>query len=401
MNKHKARPLAETERQAVISAAVTSPLCILLLTLLFVTATRADEHSTEDKEIELEALRSQIRDTQSNIDEARVDVEAYLQELQKNEMASAEISANLDQLETSINDQLSTLEKLRQESDEQKQILETERGLLAEQIRVAYKTGRHDFLKLLLNQEDPDLIGRMLTYHDYYNKARADRIEDIRITLQNLQSLEVKIDQETAELTTLREQQLKRLDELTAYRDSRAAIIDQLESYISEQDRELQSLRRNEEELTELLDTLKQQQSVVELYEDIPPFDTLKGELQWPVEGRLLTRFGSARRDGRLKWGGVRIAANAGEDVRAVSTGKVIFADWFRNLGLLVIIDHGDGYMSLYGHNERLLKKPGDIVLAGEAISKVGDTGGQTESALYFEIRAQGTPVDPGLWCRS
>lgn len=392
--------MAVTKPQAGPSTADSRPVCALLLTLVLTASLHAEEHSTEDKEIALETLRSQIQDTESSINEARTDMDAYLQELQKNEMAAARVSARLEQLETGINEQLSSLEKLRAESAEQERILETERSLLAEQIRVSYKTGRHDFLKLLLNQEDPDLIGRMLTYHDYYNKARTERISDIQLTLQNLRSLELKIDQEAEHLATLREQQLDRLAELTAYRESRSSIIEELESYISEQDRELQSLRRNEQELADLLETLKQQQSVVAIYEDMPPFDTLKGTLNWPVEGRIATQFGSSRRDGRLTWGGVRIAARAGEDVRAVSTGKIIFADWFRNLGLLVIIDHGDGYMSLYGHNERVLKKPGDLVLAGDTIGKVGDTGGQTESALYFEIRREGTPVDPALWCQ-
>lgn len=377
------------------------PALLPLFLFLTITGTGAQESLPENTEIELETLRTQIRDVQTKITVARQDADTYQQELKQNELATAEIAGQLDALETDINGLLDTLDKLQLESDAQQHFLDSERTLLAEQIRTAYKTGRHDFLKLLLNQEDPDMIGRMIAYHDYYNKARTDRIADIQITLQNLISLRARIDEQTEQLGVLRDEQLHRLQELTVYRDSRSSIVQQLEQYISEQDRELQTLQINESELSELLDDLKTGQSVVQLYEDLPPFDTLRGKLRWPVQGQMTARFGSTKRDGKLTWTGVRLAAEAGQEVKAISPGKVVFADWFKNLGLLIIIDHGGEYMSLYGHNERLLKKPGDFVLAGEIIGKVGDTGGQTETALYFEIRRQGSPVDPALWCSS
>jgi septal ring factor EnvC (AmiA/AmiB activator) len=354
----------------------------------------------EDREIELRAIRTQIKDVQSRISEARQDVDLYLTELQQNEMAIAAVSGLLETLQNDVSRQLELLEQLRQESDAQTRLLNTERELLAQQVRAAYKTGRHDSLKLLLNQEDPGLVGRMMAFHDYYNKARTTRITEVNITLQNLQRVKAQIDAETLKLESLREEQIVRLAELGEYRDSRTSVIRKLEEYIYSQDRELQDLQKDEQELAGLLNNLEQEQSVVEMYEELPPFDSLKGKLNWPVAGNMITRFGSIKRDGKLRWNGVRIAAKTGTDVMAISPGKVIFADWFRNLGLLIIIDHGAGYMSLYGHNERLMKKPGDYVAAGEPIAKVGDTGGQTESAVYFEIRQQGEPINPGLWCR-
>ena len=144
---------------------------------------------------------------------------------------------------------------------------------------------------------------------------------------------------------------------------------------------------------------MKEDESVVRNFEEITPFNQLRGKLNWPVKGDLKNRFGSLRKGGKLRWQGVRIAADSGNDVEAVSPGRVIFADWFRNMGLLIIIDHGNGFMSLYGHNERLLKKAGDWVSAREVIAKVGDTGGQQEPNLYFEIRRGGNPVNPALWC--
>ena len=159
-------------------------------------------------------------------------------------------------------------------------------------------------------------------------------------------------------------------------------------------------LQRDEQELALLVEKLHQQESVVELFEKMPPFDSLKGTLSWPVNGRISHRFGQYKKGNKLKWQGVTIEAKAGDNVHAVSTGKVIFADWFRNMGLLLILDHGDGYMSLYGHNEALARKPGDWVKTGDIIAKVGDTGGQQRNASYFEIRKSGTPLNPKLWCQ-
>ena len=136
------------------------------------------------------------------------------------------------------------------------------------------------------------------------------------------------------------------------------------------------------------------------MFEDMPPFNSLKGRLTWPVRGKLLKRYGAKKKGGDLKWQGVLIDAEAGTNVVSISTGKIVFADWFRNLGLLIIIDHGDGFMSLYGHNQNLLKNTGDWVLAGETIATVGDSGGQRDTALYFEIRKGAEPLNPSLWCK-
>ncbi len=372
----------------------------ILVTSLACSMASAQHDPGEKREVELESIRTQIRDVQSKISEAKHDVDSYLSELLQSEQAAAELSKALLLLADTVKQKLLTLEQLRSESEQQQIILASERKLLAEQLRISYKTGQHDFLKLFLNQEDPALIGRMMTYHDYYNKARSGRIAEIKMTLQNLQLLQVRIDQETAALQQLRDQQIDQLQQMDAYRNSRSTIVASLQQYISGQDKELQNLQHDEQELTNLLDNLGNEQSEIELATELPPFESLKGKLKWPVTGKIITRFGSEKKEGKLTWHGVRISAPAGTGVTAISPGKVIFADWFRNLGLLIIIDHGNGYMSLYGHNESLAKKAGDFVSMGEQISTVGDTGGQGETALYFEIRQGGSPQNPGLWCK-
>lgn len=371
-----------------------------LLMLLISFASFAQTSPTANQQVELEAIRTQISDVKSKIDAAKKDVDTYLTELQQNEMAAAGSATTLQTLAQSIKEKQAGLEQLRSENSQQVAILATERNLLADQLRIAYKTGRHDLLKLFLNQEDPARIGRMMTFHDYYNRARARRIDEIKMTLQNLQLLQTRIDTETNQLQSMRDQHINNLQQLGTYRDSRHSIISQLQEYISSQGKELQNLQRDEQELSSLLNGLGTEQTVVEEYEDIPPFSSMKGKMKWPVAGKIITRFGSAKKGDKLRWNGVLISAGRGSDVTAISPGKVIFADWFRNLGLLIIIDHGDGYMSLYGHNESLVKKAGDFVKQGELIANVGDTGGQAESALYFEIRKQGTPLDPDLWCK-
>jgi septal ring factor EnvC (AmiA/AmiB activator) len=174
-----------------------------------------------------------------------------------------------------------------------------------------------------------------------------------------------------------------------------------LQSFINKQGAQLQILQINEQELENLVGQLKHQDLAIQTFEDIPSFNSLRGQLNWPIKGRVISRFGSLRKGGKLKWQGVNISARSGVEVKAISTGKVVFADWFRNMGLLLILDHGDGFMSLYGHNERLLKKSGDWVIADDLIARVGDTGGQQLSGLYFEIRQSGNPIDPVLWCQN
>ncbi len=374
-----------------------------LVMLVFINISNighAQNPPLEEKEVELEEVRARIKDVQSNISEARNNTSFYQAEIQEIEMATILISNQLAEIDEKIKDHEITLVQLNQKKREQEESLVIERRQLATQIRVAYKTGHNDFIKLLLNQEDPALIDRMMAYHDAYNKARTKRISDVTISLQNLSQLKFSIDNESLELALLRDEQIERLNEHQEYRGSRELLIANLQKYITDQARELEDLQINEEDLTELLNDLRDSQPVIEMYEELTHFNTLRGKLKWPVDGKIITGYGSVKKGGKLKWNGVRITAKSGEDVNAISAGKVIFADWFRNMGLLTIVDHGDGYMSLYGHNERLLKKAGDFVSAGEQIAKVGDTGGQTQTALYFEIRQQGNHLDPALWCK-
>lgn len=376
--------------------------CFSLL-LLFSIACFAEtpEQQDVDKASELENIRSRIKDVETRIEGARIEAEKLQKELRENEITTAKTLTRLHDFELAISKKRAELEELKFEQAEHESALEQEKQNLTHQIRSAYQMGRNDYIKLILNQEDPALVGRALAYYDYHNKVRSERIGQVQITLVNLEQIQSSIIQQTKELETLKKEHETKLENFHQYRATRRDIITRLQKDIDEQGIELHTLQENERELEKLFDGLKEEQAVtIEMFEDMPPFDTLKGSLPWPTKGKLLKKFGSRKKDGNLKWQGVLIDAETGTSVKAVSTGKIVFADWFRNLGLLVIIDHGDGYMSLYGHNQNLLKNTGDWVLAGEKIATVGDSGGQSDTALYFEIRKGAEPLNPSRWCK-
>lgn len=375
--------------------------CSILLGLFFTSHSVIAETPDVEKASELETIRTRIKDVETRIQSALNETEKLQKELRDNEVTTAETLTRLHYIESSIADKNAELETLQFEKSEHEAALNKEKAKLIQQIRSAYQIGRNDYLKLILNQEDPALVGRALAYYDYHNRVRSERINQVKETLISLEQVQSAIKQETTQLETLRLEHEAKLRDFYQYRATRRDINNRLQKYIEEQGVELQTLQKNERELEELFQGLKQEKAVtIEMFEDMPPFNTLKGKLNWPVKGKLLKRYGANKKGGNLKWQGVLIDAETGTDVNAISTGKVVFADWFRNLGLLIILDHGDGFMSLYGHNQNLLKNTGDWVLAGEKIATVGDSGGQSNTALYFEIRKGADPLNPAHWCK-
>lgn len=388
---------------AINKARNSFSILITAVTLAWVPSAMSAQKAptAREKSAELESVRGRIRDLQNDIKTARGQAEQLQKAILGDERNALAVRKRLKQIETEIHARVVKLDGLNKDKAAREKSLSDERQLLAQQVRAAYKIGRNDYLKLLLNQENPELVGRMLVYYDYFNRARSDHIKKINRSLRDIKLIEGNIRTEKNNLDALREEQLKKLDEFRQSRRSRNESIAKLETFIGGQGKRLQVLQHNEKELEELVDRLRQQESIVKNFEEVPPFPSLKGKLKWPVAGKIGAHYGTPRKGGKLKWQGVLIRAASGAVVHAVSTGKVVFADWFRNLGLLIIVDHGNGYMSLYGHNEQLLKKVGDWVRANESIAKVGDTGGQEHPSLYFEIRSGGSPVNPALWCKS
>jgi septal ring factor EnvC (AmiA/AmiB activator) len=245
------------------------------------------------------------------------------------------------------------------------------------------------------------VMGRTLVYYDYLNRARTAKIGAIGEAVARLEKVEAQIRDQTERLKRTREEQLEQKRKLEKSRVERSQVLARLNKQIRSREQKLQLYRADARQLERLMEGLR------EALADVPDdagqrkaFKSQRGHLRLPVRGKITAKFGSRRKAGGFRWQGVMIRAKRGADVKSVSHGRVAFADWLRGFGLMVIVDHGDGYMSLYGHNESLYVETGDWVEAGDVVAAVGNSGGQKRPGLYFEIRANGKPTNPLRWCK-
>ena len=370
------------------------------LGLIFMLAPQA-VWSTElaNQANQLDVVNGKIKNVEALMARAQAETEVLQAELRKNEKIAGNIAFIIREIEKKSALKTARLQSLSEQKHAREQKLKSHKQALVRQIRAAYVIGKHDYVKLFLNQEDPSRIGLALAYHNYYGWRRAQQVKAFKDDIEAITVLENDIKEENVSLLELKQKQLAKKHEINESRIIRKAILAKLQDKLKQQGRSLQSLQQQEQEIKALLAKLKPRDGV-NGYTDTRSFSKLKGKLEWPVRGRLLAHYGGTKRGASLKWQGVVLGAEAGNEVHAISGGKVIFADWFRNLGLLIIIDHGDDYMSLYGYNESLLKKNGDLILPGEVIATAGDSGGQLHPGVYFEIRDRGIPVDPAQWCK-
>jgi len=357
---------------------------------------KAQEAQTRQK---LDAVRAEIKkigEAQKEIDIQKGDVIAALREQELKIAATARELREIDQKVEAEQDKLTQLETQRGGIETR---LEAQRETLAALLRSAYAVGRHEELKLLLAQEDVAAIGRMLEYFHYFERARVAEIKALLDDLEALARVHKDIEATTAQLNASREQRQGEAAQLETERAQRRKALVELDARLKDEQARLAALGKDEKALVDLLEKLR------DVFADIPkqiagaePFAARRGRLNWPLRGRVAANFGA--RAGEHTSNGIVIAAAEGSEVHAASHGRVVFADWMRGFGLLMIVDHGDGYMSLYGHNETLLKEVGDWVNANEVIAASGATGGQKAAGVYFELRAQGKPVDPKAWLK-
>ena len=344
-----------------------------------------------------EAVQAEIRALQQRLARQNRELDAGQEALRDQERAIAAGTRELAGIRDDVETQGQQSRQLRAQAAEVGDRLTDERQVLAEQVRMAYLSGRREMVKLLLNQESPARLGRLLVYYDYLNRVRTERIVSVSRDLEEQERLAAQSEQAEAELASLEQAQADELAGLVSAREERRRVLARIEEGIRDSDSELQRLLEEERRLTQVVaevDAL-----VTEYPADMAlDFRDVRGQLTWPVQGALINDYGDSRVDGRLSWNGVMVGAPRGSPVRSVHAGRVVYADWLPGLGLLVIVDHGMGYMSLYGHNEAILTESGAGVAAGQPIAQVGDSGGQRQSALYFEIREDGDPVDPRPW---
>jgi septal ring factor EnvC (AmiA/AmiB activator) len=370
------------------------PLALLLLQTLSFQAVAA---GIDTKEAELKQVRGRIESIRKAIHADAERRDALATQLKSADLAVQSARQQLAAVRTQRVAAETKLAELKVERTETQGRIDAERGSLQAELASAYMNGRQEQLKLLLNQQDPARLGRMMAYYGYLGRARADRIERITEQLEHLTLLNEHIEIEATRLRDLEKQNERNVQALSGARKQRAQTLAQVQSKLKNRNEELAKLQRDARSLEKLVEELRR---AIEEFPDLAeqPFQRVKGKLPWPVKGLLLARFGQLRAGGPLKWQGLVIGAARGTQVRAPYHGRVVYADWLPGLGLLLVLDHGGGYMSLYGNNEQLYRRVGDRVSPGDVLSAVGDAAGVGKSGLYLEIRKGRQALDPAGW---
>jgi septal ring factor EnvC (AmiA/AmiB activator) len=433
------------------SSAGFTQTMLRFLTLVFLACllSPAMADSRSDAQLQLDAAHKDVVELKKLLDQLQKDKSGVQQDLKKTESEMGQLEKQVKDLQLEMNNSNEQIQQLdKQKKKLQESRLEQQR-LIGIQARAAYQSGNQEYLKLLLNQQNPEKFSRTLTYYDYLSKARLEQLATFNETLRQLANVEQDIVSQQALLAEQKSALEGRRELLAQARKERQLVLAKLKKASNANSHKLKAREQEQVALGNVLKTIEETlarqareaqaarklalAAAAEAAEQARiarldtrdaaanstktasgplvsssgasyggAFSSAKGKLPWPVNGRLLAGFGTPRGgDERTKWDGVLISASLGSQVHAVHGGRVVFADWLRGAGLLVILDHGNGYLSLYGHNQSLLKDAGDIVKAGEAIGTVGNSGGQEEPALYFAIRQQGRPSNPVQWCRA
>jgi septal ring factor EnvC (AmiA/AmiB activator) len=363
------------------------------------------------REKELRELRGRIEALQKRLTDAEGLKNEAVDALRESERAISEANRELRGLAQQARAADARLAELNAESARAQQALKEQQALLARLLYHHYINGQPGPLRLLLNREDPSRIVRQLHYFEHISRARSEAIAGLRASLRGLRELALEAESSARELAAIAAEQQVQRHRLERERTARGATLSKLAREIRQRRREIGTLRRDEDRLARLVQSLarlmaREKRPAPRLRNERTPqrgagdapFAALRGRLALPVRGELASRFGAPRADGGTVWKGLFIAARPGQEVRAIAAGRVVFADWLRGFGNLLIIDHGGAYMSLYGNNESLYKRVGDIIHGGDAIAAVGNSGGNPDSGLYFELRYEGKPLDPLGW---
>ena len=407
---------------------------IALLFACLLSPVMADQRAETQQQ--LDAAQKDVSELKKLLEQIQKEKSGVQGELKKTESEMGQLEKQVKGLQQELNKSNEELKRLDTEKKKLQQSRLEQQRLIGIQARAAYQGGQQEYLKLLLNQQNPEKFSRTLTYYDYLSQARLEQLATFNETLRQLANVEQDIANQQNQLNEQKSALDGRREQLAEARKERQLALAKLNKDLSARDQKLKARQQEQAQLGNVLKTIeatlaRQAREAAEARklelaaeqarlkgDKASPgangplvsssgatyggnFASARGKLPWPVNGRLAARFGTARGgDERTKWDGVLISAGAGSQVHAVHGGRVVFADWLRGAGLLVILDHGNGYLSLYGHNQSLLKDAGQIVKAGEAIATVGTSGGQNTPALYFAIRQQGRPSDPAQWCR-
>lgn len=375
-------------------------LLLLLSALLLAGPAAAGLEDREALEARLDQMRSQIERIRQRLGEAVGERDQLLDQLAEREREVSGAERARRQTLSDIGLAREALLALGRESELLEQRLAERSAELSGQLALAYRQGSQSRLRLLLGQNDLRPLNRSLAYHGYLTRSRLDAISALLEAAADLEENRRVVLQRQEELEALAARQQQDIDRLESARAERQAALALVEQRIQSRQEELSALENDAAELARLIDELAQALADIPPEIEVPAFSELRGRLDQPVAGGSLQRRFGEPRAGELVWNGWLYAAPGGTEVRAVAYGRVAYADWLRGYGLILILEHGDGFMSLYAHNEALLRDVGDWVRPGEVIATVGDTGGAGQSGLYFELRRDGQPINPAGWIR-
>ena len=367
-----------------------------LLALLSFSPTLLAE-ITDQQKLELKLLKSSILKLQNTLirsNEQKVQLEIDFKEI---EIKISKIDRNIRILNSKIATTVNNISEKEIEQISIKRRIAQQNEIIIQQLRSASQLGHQEPIKLLLNQEDPVKLARMFKYYDYFIHARSHKILEYTRDITDLSEIIDGIKQDKFSLVTSKEKLKIEQQSAELHLKERTQILKRLTNDITEDETRLRKLKIQRAGLQALIDAVSDIVSSVKMTNQHRPFKSLKGNLSWPIKGKLINNFGS-KRSGSVRWNGWLIKANKGTSVKTVHEGRVVFSDYLRGFGLMLILDHGDGFMTLYGHNQELLKDTGEWVNPKDEIAKAGNTGGLTESALYFEVRHQGQPKNPKIW---
>ena len=380
-----------TKRKTTLVLLLTLALLFLHNPANYLHATEAEKTQTQDELKRVVEKLSAIENWFSSALKKRRD---WQNEIKDTDLEISRVTNTILQLSTSLESAEQSLHAL-EKKHQQLSLLQREQGkLIIDHLSAAQRLSGQDFFKLLLNQESPDTFDRMIRYHSYFTGARSNISEQFLATLKEMEQTELTIAERQDQLQVQHKQQEQEKARLEHHRRERSKLLSGLSRQEQQKSAERNSLREDEQRITALLNSLvKKTRSL-----DGTSFQKAKGKLPWPMQGRIAHAFGRPREGGRLKWQGLVIRADQDTPIYAVHDGRVVFSNWLRGFGLLTIIDHGNGYMSVYAHADSLYKREGEHVDGGESIASAGKSGGQKHSGMYFEIRATGQPEDPIKW---
>lgn len=400
------------------SGAGLLPALLMLITAVWMpgAAVAASPAKTQEEAREQQReLRERISALQKKLAAAEETKTEASDALRESEQAISAANRELRDLNRQSRESGAKLGELRKSSQNTGNTLRTQQDLLGRMLRQQYLQGQSDALRLVLSREDPNEMTRQLHYLAHIARARARLVDGLRSNLREIDRLQAEIAEEAAAIARIAAEQTAQKKRLEREKRVRAGVLSRVSRDIRSQQREMRAMQANENRLTRLVDQLAKlvvrkpaagsrprlrTEALPSSRNDDSPFATLRGKLALPVRGELGSRFGSPRSDGGVTWKGLFITARSGDDVRAVADGRVVYADWLRGFGNLLIVDHGDSYMTLYANAEALLKQVGDVIRGGEPVATVGNSGGNAESGLYFEMRHEGRPFDPLNWVK-